>query len=231
MGPLKKALIAGFGSIYLAIVPNCQIMNDDRLVQPRSALEDRLEQPRVMAVFEPRDLTNHKAVSNPQYQEWIESALENSMKKGYSIIVDKSLYRLFLVERGKVHSIYPIELGWDTLQDKVMQGDGRTPEGIFKVLVKKDEGQTHYHKAFLIDYPTKRHRNVYERLRRAGSIPIDKDIGGDIEVHGSGTGWPGNSGGKNWTAGCIALSDRDMDALFAYVRQGTSIVIVGSGME
>ena len=162
-----------------------------------------------------------------KYNTWIDKTLMNSKRnKNHSVIIDKASYTLNLIENGKLHSHYPIELGFNPHNDKKIEGDGCTPEGLYEVIVKKDKGQTSFYRAFLINYPNKEDWKEFYQLKEKGAISPKDKIGGEIEIHGSGSGKQGNKGGHNWTLGCIALSNDDIDKIFPFVTRGTKVTIV-----
>lgn len=143
---------------------------------------------------------------------------------GTVLLVDKSARKLYLFKERKMAREYEVSLGRQAEGHKRFEGDRRTPEGRYRVTVKKDRGQTRYHRALLIDYPNARDWRLYHRALAEGIVPPGRGIGSLIEVHGGGTGF-------DWTDGCIALENDDMDDLFKRVRVGTPIVIVGDGGE
>jgi hypothetical protein len=142
---------------------------------------------------------------------------------GTALFVDKAAHRLSLVVDGKVKRHYEVSFGRPE-GHKRHEGDRRTPEGVYRVTLKKDRGQTRFHRALLISYPNARDLKLYRKARREGRIPRGRGIGGLIEVHGGGTG-------VDWTDGCIALENDDMDDLFKRVRVGTPVVIVADAAE
>ncbi|MEK6823833.1 MAG: L,D-transpeptidase family protein [Nanoarchaeota archaeon] len=149
-----------------------------------------------------------------KFNSWIDYTLKESKEKNkISIIINKSDYTLYLIEKGKIYSKYPIELGGNPFDDKQKEGDSRTPEGLYKVSKKLNEGQTAFYKGLLINYPNKEDR----KADKTGSL---------IEIHGEGSGLEGNNGGSNWTLGCVALSNKDIDKIFPYLDGNTNIVIV-----
>ena len=79
-----------------------------------------------------------------------------------------------------------------------------------------------FYKALLLDYPNAEDRAEFNRARRSGDLPPSAGIGGLIEIHGEG------GRGRDWTRGCAAVTNRDMDELFARVGVGTPVTIVGS---
>ena len=104
---------------------------------------------------------------------------------------------------------------------KRSQGDRATPEGRYRIVKKKDVGQSIYHRALLLDYPNAEDRKRFAAAMKRGEIPRASAIGGLIEIHGDG------GRGQNWTDGCVALRNSDMDELFARVPVGTRVTIVG----
>jgi murein L,D-transpeptidase YafK len=83
-------------------------------------------------------------------------------------------------------------------------------------------GQTRYYRAFMLDYPNDEDRARFRRLQRSGRISSRQRIGSLIEIHGE--------GGRNadWTEGCVALYNHEMDALLPHVEVGTPVTIVGA---
>jgi hypothetical protein len=157
------------------------------------------------------------------WREQAEETIQESRRRGSAaIIVDKFKRRVHLYEGGRRRAVFTAELGGNGLERKLHAGDRATPEGRYKVTVKKSGGATKYYLALLIDYPNaadlRRHRaaQVNGRVRRgvgAGSL---------IEIHGHG------GQGRDWTDGCVALRDEDMERLFSRVRVGTPVTIVGT---
>jgi lipoprotein-anchoring transpeptidase ErfK/SrfK len=140
--------------------------------------------------------------------------------RGSAIVVDKPARRLLVYDRGKLRRQYDVALGVHPDGRKAREGDRRTPEGVYRVLAKKDRGETRYHRALLIDYPNASDRALFVKAKAQGKIPKSARIGGLIEIHGGGTG-------VDWTDGCVALENKDMDDLFRRVRVGTPILILG----
>jgi murein L,D-transpeptidase YafK len=106
--------------------------------------------------------------------------------------------------------------------DKLMHGDRATPEGIYRVIDKKNGVKTRYYKALLINYPNESDKARYYNAIRSGVLSKKTSIGGLIEIHGDG------GRGINWTEGCIALENRLMDTVFDLCQINTPVIIVGS---
>ncbi len=139
-----------------------------------------------------------------------------------AIVVCKENHRLTLYAAGKLVRVYRAELGYNSARDKAHAGDAATPEGRYRVTAKKGQGNSGYYKALLLNYPNDEDRVQFERDRRAGRLPRWARLGGLIEIHGEG------GRGKDWTKGCVALSNPDIDDLFRRVGVGTPVTIVGS---
>ena len=158
-----------------------------------------------------------------KWNEMVKQAISYSRKsQTYVIVVDKIARELFIYKNGKITKRYPIELGPNWLGNKMQQGDGSTPEGIYKIVSKKQNGQTRYHRAFLLDYPNQDDKARFSLNKKNGIVELDSRIGGLIEIHGNG------GKGIDWTEGCIALNDTNMDEIFKLCPVGTRVTIVGS---
>lgn len=165
-----------------------------------------------------------------RYNSLAEEVIKYSgREKAASVVVDKLRHRLVVFNKGKMSLQYSVELGWDPINDKFYEGDGCTPEGIYHLTNRFTGGQTRFYKAFLIDYPSKQDRLEFKKLKAENKLPPHAlTPGGLVEVHGHGSGKSPSDGGYDWTAGCIALSDSQMDELFAKgnIVYNTPIAIV-----
>ena len=135
-----------------------------------------------------------------------------------AVLVIKSEKRLYLMREGEPFASFRVSFGSNPRGHKQEQGDGRTPEGRY-ILDYKNPGSAYY-KSIHISYPNAKDRK--EALKR-GVEP-----GGDIMIHGQKNGYGRLSflvQRFNWTNGCIALSDRDMDTVWNAVKPGTPIEI------
>jgi hypothetical protein len=142
--------------------------------------------------------------------------------RAVAIVVNKADRRLTLYRNGNVVVSYPVRLGYNGILEKRYQGDGATPEGMYRVIKKRNKGQTSFYKALLLDYPNSDDQRRFQEARLAGVIPAEAFIGGQIEIHG-GANLP-----MSQTLGCVMLADRDMDTLFRAVAVGTPVTIVGA---
>jgi len=159
----------------------------------------------------------------PKWQQMVDETI--AWSKAHNdpvIIVDKMGYRCQIYDDGKLKAEYPIELGPNWLGHKRKKGDGATPEGHYRVIRKKDRGQSIYYKALEIDYPNENDRQLFLEAQAKGELPKDSHIGGLIEIHGEG------GKGVNWTSGCVALINKNMDQIFKLAKIGTPVTIVGA---
>lgn len=157
-----------------------------------------------------------------RWRGWIDETVAWSRRTGEpALVVDKEGHRLTLYVRGRRAGTFDAELGTNWMADKRRSGDAATPEGRYKVEQKKDRGHSIYYKALLLDYPNAEDRAAFARAQRRGEIPKDATPGGLIEIHGEG------GKGRDWTRGCVALANDDMDAVFSRVKVGTPVTIVG----
>ena len=160
------------------------------------------------------------------WRSWVAEARDESRRSGRrALVVDKFQHRALLFDRGRLQRSFDVELGHKSLNPKRMAGDGATPEGMYRVLSKKDRGDTSYHKALLLDYPNESDRQRFLRAKREGQIPSQARPGGLIEIHGDG------GRGTDWTDGCVAVPNHEMDSLFEQLSVGSSVTIVGRYVE
>ncbi|WBU64332.1 L,D-transpeptidase family protein [Paracoccus aerodenitrificans] len=132
------------------------------------------------------------------------------------ILIEKSARRLSVYQRGTVIRQYRIALGFAPEGDKIRQGDGKTPEGVFKINRRNDRSQ--FHLSLGLDYPQAGDR---ERARQGGYDP-----GGDIFIHGQPNQIAeGMRVSGDWTEGCIAIDNHQIEELFAATGIGTEVEI------
>jgi murein L,D-transpeptidase YafK len=142
----------------------------------------------------------------------------NSPQKADSILILKKDHRMELLAEGKVIRTYQVALGRGGLEPKVRQGDGRTPEGHY--IIDAKYANSEYHKALHISYP-----NAEDR-KRAAKLGVSP--GGSILIHGlpNGKGWIGAAHRLyDWTLGCIAVTDEEIDEVWVLVPVGTPVEI------
>jgi murein L,D-transpeptidase YafK len=134
------------------------------------------------------------------------------------VVVYKHEHKLVLMAQGKEVKSYRVALGGRPVGAKKRQGDHRTPEGSY-VLDSRSE-RSHFYKAYHISYPNADDRAAARRLRVSP--------GGSIMLHGlpKDYAWVGKAHTlHDWTDGCIAVTDEEMDELWGLLRVGTAIDI------
>lgn len=167
-------------------------------------------------------LTNYFS-SFSNWEKWVKETIQWSRKnRAVAIVVDKFSHTCFVYNKGLLVSEYVAEFGTNWIGDKNYSGDKTTPEGKYFVTKKLSGRQTKYHKALLINYPNEDDKKRYSIALKDGLIPKGRGIGNLIEIHGGG----GNN--VNWTDGCVALDNKDMDQVFKLAGIGSPVTIVGS---
>jgi murein L,D-transpeptidase YafK len=134
------------------------------------------------------------------------------------IVVEKSARRLSIFRDGSQIKIYRIALGRNRLGPKQEEGDMKTPEGIYEIDGRNP--QSAFHLSLHISYPSD------EDDQRAGAHGVS--AGSDIMIHGiqNGRGWIGAfHRWKDWTAGCIVVTDEEIEELWRVTPDGTTIEI------
>lgn len=135
-----------------------------------------------------------------------------------SIVVEKSQHRLTLYRAGVPMRTYLVALGQKPVGDKQRKGDMRTPEGLFHIEARNPESR--YYRSLRISYPDAAHR---ARARARGVSP-----GGEIMIHGlpASQAWVGPAHRDfDWTEGCIAVTNDEIDEIWRAVPVGTPIHI------
>ena len=131
-----------------------------------------------------------------------------------AVEVHKSERRMYLLHDTTVLKAYDIGLGFSPEGHKKYEGDGKTPEG--RYFISHRNPNSRYHLSLGVSYP-----NPYDRALAEGE---GKDPGGDIMIHGA----PPKGKkvvNRDWTAGCIAVTDEEMERIYSMVDPGTPINI------
>ena len=134
------------------------------------------------------------------------------------VVVRKSARELQLLRSGRVIKTYRIALGWAPNGPKRQEGDGRTPEGVYTLDWRNDHSS--FYRSIHVSYPR---RGDDLHARRWGVAP-----GGLIMLHGLPNGVTAEQVGHpetDWTNGCIALTNEEIDEIWARVEDGTTIII------
>ena len=148
------------------------------------------------------------------------------------IVVRKSARNMAFCHNGSLVSNFNVGLGFSPFGDKEWEGDGKTPEGVFYVTARIPASS--YYKAFLVSYPdagdaqrgldedrisAAQSNAILNAQATCGTPPQQTQLGGLIEVHGLG-------GGSDWTWGCVAIENTEIDALWAQLQDRDTIVIL-----
>jgi murein L,D-transpeptidase YafK len=134
------------------------------------------------------------------------------------VVVQKSARKLSVLRHGNELKSYRIALGGQPIGPKQQEGDMKTPEGLYAIDYRNPHSD--YHLSLHISYPGP------EDVRRTDARGVSP--GGDIMIHGlpNGMGWLGMSHRKkDWTAGCIAVTDEEIEELWRIIPDGTPIEI------
>ena len=132
------------------------------------------------------------------------------------LVVEKAQRKLLAYSHGILLRSYSVSLGREPIGAKMRQGDRRTPEGQY--FVDAHNPASSFHRALHVSYPS---AVDVARARSAGYDP-----GGEIMIHGihNGLGWVGRAHRVvDWTVGCIAVTDPDIEELYRIVPDGTRI--------
>lgn len=130
------------------------------------------------------------------------------------IAVHKGARRMYLIGPFGIVRMYRIQLGFAPAGRKQFRGDGKTPEGRYRIDRKNPDSA--FHLSLGISYPN--------AADRAFARAHGKSPGGDIFIHGGGAMWGKRS--RDWTVGCIAVTDSEMDEIFPMIEIGTPIDIL-----
>ena len=132
------------------------------------------------------------------------------------IVVEKGDRQMFLLSGRKVLKAYDIGLGFQPIGHKQFEGDGRTPEGLY--YIDRRNPDSRYHLSIGISYPNP--------TDAAYAASLGQRAGSDIFIHGQGPEGKALSRIKrDWTAGCIAVTDAEAEDIYAMVQDGTPIQI------
>lgn len=147
------------------------------------------------------------------------------------VVISKRERRLQLFDGNDLVKTYRIALGFMPVGDKIGEGDGRTPEGDFYIFTKNPKSR--YHLSLALSYPNinaaerglqsglisqEEHDAIVDAVREQKKPPQKTRLGGEIYIHGGGAE-------DDWTRGCIAIADQDIEELFNAAAVGTPVRI------
>ncbi|MGJ8684844.1 MAG: L,D-transpeptidase family protein [Nonlabens sp.] len=152
-------------------------------------------------------------------------AAQQLKKEDLHILIDKSDYTLSVLAGNDIVKVYPVVLGTNPVDDKLMEGDRSTPEGVFGV--RDYYPHRKWSKFIWIDYPTEDSWKKHNAAKADGSIPQSATIGGEVGIHGVPQGSDNLIAQKvNWTWGCISLTNTDVNDLYPIIHKNMKIEIV-----
>lgn len=143
----------------------------------------------------------------------------DEVAKAEYIKIIKSERKLFTYSKSKLLKTYKIALGKNAVGQKLSEGDGKTPEGIYEIVAKNPKSA--YHLSLKISYPN---AEQIEEAKKSSSNP-----GGDIMIHGirNGFGFVGKYHALiDWTKGCIAVTDKEIEEIYNSTSVGTKVEIL-----
>ncbi|HEX9513517.1 MAG TPA: L,D-transpeptidase [Puia sp.] len=153
-------------------------------------------------------------------RRWFHPALEGDVY----ILVIKSNYELQIYDKEGWYATYPAVFGNKSLEDKMIQGDRKTPEGIYHIISKRPHEK--WDKIMDLDYPTASDKAKFNERKAMGLIPKTAKIGDGIAIHGT---WAHDENAvdayQNWTNGCVSLKCEDMDEVYNMAPVGTKVII------
>jgi len=172
-------------------------------------------------------------INGPAKKNISHKSLKSKIKKvtpvttkanSYYIIIDKSDYELKVYDADGWYATYPVVFGSNDLNDKFMEGDKRTPEGNFKVLLKKIH--PNWGPELLLDFPNAESMRKFNERVNKGLVPRSAKVGGGIAIHATRPQeeWTVDYF-QNWTDGCISLKYKEAKDLYSYIPAGTPVTI------
>ena len=150
---------------------------------------------------------------------WTDPSLAEPLDKADEVLVIKHERKIYLKRKGEILRWFWVALGRKPVGQKTEIGDGRTPEGIYRIEGRDDSSD--FYRALWLSYPNSADR---ERAQQLGVNP-----GGGIMIHAVPKGYEPTGPGErmiDWTDGCIAVTNADMDEIWDRVPDGTRVKIL-----
>lgn len=151
-------------------------------------------------------------------------AIDDTVENPYYIIIDKSDYELKVYDEDGWFATYPVVFGGKDLGDKMKEGDKKTPDGSFKIILKKIHPK--WGPELLLDYPNDVSYQRFNERKKKGLISKNARIGDGIAIHATRPEeeWTIDNF-YNWTDGCVSVKYTEMKDLFSYIPVGTPVTI------
>lgn len=165
------------------------------------------------------------ALTSTSFKKAKNYSLRTATKFSYKVIIVKNKYELQIYDStGEWLVTYPVVFGNKDMGDKMMEGDRKTPEGIFHIAMKRKHEK--WNSFLSIDYPTAESYQRFNQRKAKGLIPASARIGGSIGIHGT---WPHEEFAvdtyQNWTEGCISTKNDFIQEIFSMLPVGTTVEI------
>lgn len=211
---LRKALTVA--ELKLAVAASNLESSSDQTLTTIAHAENAIETVNALLDEERSLAESDKSIS----EYWLTETVKWSMATGCAaLIVVKRGHHAYLLKRGRVDGAFQVDLGYNSSFRKLHSGDAATPEGIYRIVKKRETGSSFY-KSLELDYPNAEDLRRFNLAQQSGRIPYGTGAGDGIAVHGDGgVGW-------DWTDGCVALSNQDMDRLMQSLNIGDRVAIV-----
>jgi len=158
------------------------------------------------------------------------------------VVIDKAKKDLVLFRHGKEVARFPAAFGIDPDSDKYKALDAATPEGLYFITYKKSKSR--FHRFLGISYPNlanaarglaqgvisiEDYKRIYRTIQKTGEGPCDTRLGCGLGIHGGGVfRYFGKARETDWTEGCIALNDKDIEKVFNFCRSGDPVIVFNS---
>jgi murein L,D-transpeptidase YafK len=140
------------------------------------------------------------------------------------IHVSKSAHTMEVLDGERVLGRYSVAIGPGGAGPKRREGDRTTPVGRYHVVQRGPSSA--FHLFMLIDYPNAEDRARFRKTQAAGELPSGASIGGAIGIHGGNPdAWRTPDDVRDWTLGCIAVTNAEIERIAAAVPDGTAVDI------
>ncbi len=172
----------------------------------------------------PKPVVTDLGSSFSPFDNSLKAANTISAESPYYIVVDKSDYELKVFDDEGWYATYPIVFGSKDMGDKMKEGDRKTPNGTFKIIIKKIHPK--WGPELLLDYPNPTSVQLFNQRKASGIVPKNAKIGNGIAIHATRPQeeWTVDNF-YNWTDGCVSVKYTEMKDLFSYIPVGTSVTI------
>jgi lipoprotein-anchoring transpeptidase ErfK/SrfK len=201
------------------------VLNKDKIIAAQqtqietSRQEVKSKKNEIFTLQEKIETLEEQAETREEHIETLEQMIF-ALRTGSAdkVLIEKKERRLTLLSKGEVIKTYKIALGGNPVGPKERQGDNKTPEGTY--IIDSRNSNSDYHLSLHISYPNEKDKL---RAKQLGVSP-----GGNIMIHGikNGLSWIGAlHAGIDWTKGCIAVTDQEMEEIYKLVPNGTIVEI------